>query len=75
VLSFPQDLESGMLGDVVISVPYAQRQAKALRQSTAKEVEWLFLHGVLHLLGYNDDTEEELEEMSRRARGVLQSVA
>lgn len=75
VLSFPQDPESGILGDVVISVPYAQRQAKTLRQSTAVEVEWLFLHGVLHLLGYNDDTEEELEEMSRRARGVLQSVA
>jgi probable rRNA maturation factor len=68
VLSFPQDPELGVLGDLVISVPTAARQAEAGGRPLAQEVEWLFLHGALHLLGYDDDTDEQAEEMNRRAR-------
>ena len=68
VLSFTQDAESGILGDVVISIPTAQRQAEAQGHPLAQEVEWLFLHGALHLLGYHDDTDEQAEEMNVRAR-------
>ena len=71
VLSFPQDRESGMLGDIVISVPTAVRQAQERDVSTETEIEWLYLHGALHLLGYDHETEEQLEEMNRRARAVL----
>ena len=71
VLSFAQDRQSGLLGDVVISVPTAQRQADSGGRSLAEEVEWLFLHGSLHLLGYDDDTDEQAEEMNRRARRIL----
>lgn len=74
VLSFPQDLESGLLGDLIISVPTASRQAEAGGRSLAEEVEWLFLHGCLHLLGYDDETDEEAEEMNRRARLVLENI-
>src|SRR5579885_2179695 len=42
VLSFPQDQESGMLGDLVISIPTATRQAIARRHSLQSELEWLF---------------------------------
>src|SRR5437868_6791543 len=52
VLSFPQEGECGQLGDLVIAVPTAQRQAKAHGHPLAAEIEWLFLHGLLHLLGY-----------------------
>ena len=75
VLSFPQDPDSGLLGDVVISVPTAQRQADQRGQPLAEEVEWLFLHGVLHLLGYDHETEEQLEDMNRRARRAQQQIA
>lgn len=68
VLSFPQDPDEGLLGDLVISVPTATRQAAERQQSLATEVEWLFLHGCLHLLGYEDDTDEQADEMDRRAR-------
>ena len=71
VLSFPQDPESGVLGDVVVSVPTAARQAKAQGHPLAREIEWLFLHSLLHLLGYEDDTDEQAEEMNRRARAAL----
>lgn len=72
VLSFTQDPDSGLLGDVVISVPTSARQAEARGHALEQEVEWLFLHGVLHLLGYDDDTDEQAEEMNRRARAVLE---
>lgn len=70
VLSFPQDLEAGVLGDVVISVPTAARQAEQRSQPLEAEVEWLYIHGLLHLVGYDDSTDEEAEEMNRRARLV-----
>ena len=74
VLSFTQDVESGILGDVVVSVPTAQRQADAQGHPLAREVEWLFLHGALHLLGYDDETDEQAEEMNRRARRVQEML-
>lgn len=70
VLSFPQEPESGLLGDLVISLPTATRQAAERQQSLATEVEWLFLHGCLHLLGYDDETDEQAAEMDVRARRV-----
>jgi len=75
VLSFPQELEMGMLGDLVISVPTAERQAQTGGRSLEEELEWLFLHGALHLLGYEDDTDEQAEEMNVRARKVLERRA
>ena len=74
VLSFPQELEHGMMGDLVISLPTAQRQADERSQSIQKEIEWLFLHGALHLLGYDDETDEDALVMDRRARAVLARV-
>jgi probable rRNA maturation factor len=71
VLSFPQGPETGVLGDIVISVPTAARQAAERGQPVGQEVEWLFLHGLLHLLGYDDSTDEEAEEMNRRAGEAL----
>ena len=81
VLSFPQYNPgerpiAGMpvhLGDVVISVDTAQRQAQERGASLGNEIMWLFLHSVLHLIGYDDDTEEELELMIGLATALLPS--
>jgi probable rRNA maturation factor len=75
VLSFEQDPESGLLGDLVISIPTSQRQAQERGHALAQEVEWLFLHGALHLLGYDDETDEQAEEMNRRAQAALDLLA
>jgi probable rRNA maturation factor len=75
VLSFEQDPESGLLGDLVISIPTSLRQAQARGHSLALEVEWLFLHGALHLLGYDDETDEQAAEMDRRAQAALDLLA
>ncbi len=51
------------LGDVVISVDTARRNAGREGHSTINEIRWLILHGVLHLLGY--DHERDNGEMAR----------
>lgn len=54
----PQKREfEGFLGDVVISAESARRNARAAGHSTAREIRWLILHGVLHLLGYDHVTD------------------
>jgi probable rRNA maturation factor len=57
VLSFPSD-EPGLLGDVAIDLPYAARQARARGHATKREVQVLLAHGVLHLLGYDHETDD-----------------
>ena len=56
VLAFPA-AEGALLGDIVVSVPYAARQARRRGQSRSREIERLLLHGYLHLLGYDHETD------------------
>ena len=62
------------LGDIVISVDTAKRNARKERHSTLNEVRWLILHGVLHLLGYNHQSDRgemtKLELALRRRLGI-----
>lgn len=67
VLSFPLE-ENGYLGDVVISVETAQRQARKLGHGLQTELQLLLLHGVLHLMGY--DHEADNGQMNRRERAL-----
>ncbi len=56
VLTFPGD-EPAHLGDIVISVEQAKRQAADEKHSLATEVRYLIVHGVLHALGYDHETD------------------
>jgi probable rRNA maturation factor len=62
VLTFPSG-EQSFLGDVAISVPYASRQAAIRGVTLDQEMAFLAIHGALHLLGYDDETEPERAEM------------
>lgn len=66
--------EKPALGDVVISVETAARQAGERGLSLAEELDLLVAHGVLHLLGYNDETASGAAEMRRREALILESV-
>jgi probable rRNA maturation factor len=57
-----------VLGDIVISVDAAARQAEAQGVSLQTELALLTVHGLLHLLGYEDDTEAGAEQMRQRER-------
>ncbi|MFY0545087.1 rRNA maturation RNase YbeY [Brevibacillus sp. H7] len=63
-----------MLGDIVISVPKAQEQAKEYGHSLERELGFLAVHGFLHLLGYDHGTEEEEKEMFSRQEAILQKI-
>jgi probable rRNA maturation factor len=64
---------SGFLGDVVISVETAQRNARAAGHSTAVEIRWLMLHGLLHLLGMDHETDQgEMESLELALRDRLE---
>jgi probable rRNA maturation factor len=53
------------LGDIVIATGVARRQARAAGHSYAIEVRVLALHGLLHLLGYDHDDEQDAGRLSR----------
>jgi len=59
------------IGDVVISYPRAAEQAVAYGHPTEEELSILVVHGVLHLLGYDHEEEEDREEMWRVQSAVL----
>lgn len=61
VLSFPMEEET-MLGDIAISLETAKRQAESADIHIEREVAFLFIHGVLHLLGYDHETDPESEK-------------
>jgi probable rRNA maturation factor len=57
------------LGDVVISVPTAMRQAKSMQRSLDEEIVTLLVHGILHLCGYDHErSNNEALRMQRRER-------
>jgi probable rRNA maturation factor len=67
VLTFPAGAYSGdQLGDVAIAVPLAERQAKLRRVSLSQELGFLAIHGALHLVGFDDQTEPDRAEMVRQ---------
>ncbi len=60
--SWPADMPR-MLGDVVISYPRVVEQAQKAGWPEDDELTWLVIHGVLHLLGYDDEDEDGRAEM------------
>jgi probable rRNA maturation factor len=79
VLSFPAPAgagEEGSIGDVAVSVDSADRQARDAGWTPAEEVEFLVLHGMLHLLGFDHETDRgEMDRLQRHlARRLLRTT-
>jgi probable rRNA maturation factor len=86
VLSFPQlefraplkprgALPLTLLGDIVISLDTAERQATSRRRPLENEVRFLLAHGILHLLGYDHATPTEKKEMTKQTRRLVRASA
>jgi probable rRNA maturation factor len=72
VLSFPGPGGEAGLGDVVISVDTAARNAPRFRRSFAEELDVLVLHGFLHVLGYDHETDDgTMDRLESRLRRRL----
>lgn len=79
VLSFPAsetDPETGAayLGDILLSLPRAETQARAAAHSLADEARLLVVHGVLHLLGHDHAEAEEKSKMWKAQSAILESL-
>ncbi|HLV79017.1 MAG TPA: rRNA maturation RNase YbeY [Chthonomonadaceae bacterium] len=61
-----------VLGDVILSVDTAARQAAAHGVTLEEELALLTVHGILHLLGYEDETEAGAQRMRLREQAILQ---
>jgi probable rRNA maturation factor len=77
VLSFPlaDEIQPFLLGDVVISLDTAARQAQRRHHSLPEELQTLLIHGILHLLGYDHEvSRSEAIRMHRKEREVRQVI-
>ncbi len=79
VLSFNEnyiDPESGLeyLGDIIISVPQAKKQALAGGHTVDQEVQVLVIHGILHLSGYDHDTKSKQKNMWHVQAEILKEI-
>lgn len=81
VLSFPLDEEDEvfgemdvLLGDIVISMETAMEQAEEFGHSLTREVVYLTVHSMFHLMGYDHMTEEEKAEMRGKEKAVLKEL-
>jgi probable rRNA maturation factor len=71
----PEDEDEPLyLGDIVISVETAQRQADEQGHSLSIELAWLTSHGLLHLLGWDHPDADRLAEMLAQQRSLLQAA-
>lgn len=80
VLSFPliEDFnhiseENGeiLLGDVVICIEQAEKQAEEYGHSVQRELVYLFVHSVLHLLGYDHMEEDDKAKMRKKEEEIM----
>ena len=78
VIAFPMregqfdEITPNLLGDVVISIETARREADAAGLSLQNRFDQLLIHGILHLLGYDhEQTREEAERMEEKSKSLL----
>jgi rRNA maturation RNase YbeY len=67
-------LQPFLLGDVVISVETAARQAQRRGHSLREELQILLVHGILHLLGYDHEISRREAVRMRRKEGEVRAV-
>lgn len=81
VLSFPAfamtagDKPGRMLGDIIIARETVEREAQEEQKSLDQHLHHMIVHGLLHLLGYDHEDEEEAEEMEALERDILHALA
>jgi probable rRNA maturation factor len=74
ILSFAERNEKGYMGELVICSRQIRRQARRQKTSVRAELLFIFIHGLLHLIGYDDATERGWREMERIGTRLCKSI-
>ncbi len=74
-LKYPEVESDKLLGDIIISVETAQRQADNLNHSIEKELTILLIHGLLHLTGYDHEEDKDYKIMREKESEMLKIFA
>src|SRR3989339_280720 len=74
VLGFSEEENKTYLGEVLINYNQIKRQAKKYSSSIKEELLFILVHGLLHLLGYEDDTEKGREKMNALADNFFKNI-
>ena len=69
-----EEPEGKLLGDIIISVPRARAQSEEYGHSLEREIGFLFVHGFLHLIGYDHQDEASEKEMFDKQERILAEV-
>jgi len=70
----PPDHADTNIGEVIISLPQARRQATEAGHPLANEIAALLAHGIYHLLGYDHEDEDDAERMRPRERAAMEAM-
>jgi probable rRNA maturation factor len=70
------DINPQILGDIIVSVETAQRDALYGKLTIAQEIDFLIIHGILHLLGYNHEntTKKESNKMQQKEKELFNKI-
>ncbi|MCI9003889.1 MAG: rRNA maturation RNase YbeY [Lachnospiraceae bacterium] len=72
--NFNPDTGEAMLGDIVLNVEQVEEQARQYGHSEEREYAFLILHSMLHLFGYDHETEEEAAQMEKKQKDILDGM-
>ena len=72
IITFQYESDPVITGDIYISVERVMENAKIFREDFDRELKRVMIHGVLHLLGYKDQTDGEKEEMRARETEMIE---
>lgn len=73
--SYEETTENGIEGTLYCCAPRIEEQSRELKVDTEQEFYRIFIHGLLHLAGYNDSTSKEKETMTRLENHYLQQLS
>ncbi len=68
---FDASVKDPFVGEIFVCIPYARRQAKSFRHSLQHELEFLFVHGFLHIFGYDHKNLKDEVKMNALIKEIL----
>lgn len=71
VITFDQSREQLLFADIIISLEMVEDNAREYGESFERELLRVMIHGVLHIMGFGDDEEEEIREMRAAEEAAL----